>query len=56
MYVFFEVLKEKYEIILEFEDVIGFLIFIRFDCLLDDVVEYLFELNKRINLWVEFGF
>ncbi|MDU6983004.1 MAG: TIGR01212 family radical SAM protein [Terrisporobacter othiniensis] len=50
-----EVLKEKYETILEQEDVVGLSISTRPDCLEDDVVEYLSELNKRTNLWVELG-
>lgn len=50
-----EVLKEKYETILELDDVIGLSISTRPDCLEDDVVEYLGQLNKRTNLWVELG-
>nr|WP_330369348.1 TIGR01212 family radical SAM protein [Clostridioides mangenotii] len=50
-----DVLKEKYETILELDDVIGLSISTRPDCLPDDVVEYLGELNKRTNLWVELG-
>ena len=50
-----EVLKEKYETILEQKDVVGLSISTRPDCLEDDVVEYLGELNKRTNLWVELG-
>lgn len=50
-----EVLKEKYETILEMDDVIGLSISTRPDCLEDDVVEYLGELNERTNLWVELG-
>ena len=50
-----DVLKEKYETILEQEDVVGLSISTRPDCLEDDVVEYLSELNERTNLWVELG-
>lgn len=50
-----EVLKEKYETILELDDVIGLSISTRPDCLEDDVVEYMGQLNKRTNLWVELG-
>lgn len=50
-----EVLKEKYETILELDDVIGLSISTRPDCLPDDVVDYLDELNQRTNLWVELG-
>ena len=50
-----EVLKEKYETILAQEDVVGLSISTRPDCLEDDVVEYLGELNERTNLWVELG-
>ena len=50
-----EVLKEKYETILALDDVIGLSISTRPDCLEDDVVEYLGELNERTNLWVELG-
>ena len=50
-----EVLKEKYETILEQQDVVGLSISTRPDCLEDDVVEYLGELNERTNLWVELG-
>ncbi|MEF9992547.1 MAG: TIGR01212 family radical SAM protein [Romboutsia sp.] len=50
-----EVLKEKYETILELDDVIGLSISTRPDCLPDDVVDYLAQLNERTNLWVELG-
>ena len=49
------VLKEKYETILKLDDVIGLSISTRPDCLPDDVLEYLSELNKKTNLWVELG-
>jgi radical SAM protein (TIGR01212 family) len=50
-----EELRDKYEAILEQEDVIGLSIATRPDCLPDDVVEYLAELNERTYLWVELG-
>lgn len=50
-----EVLREKYETILGMNDVIGLSVSTRPDCLEDDVVEYLSELNERTNLWVELG-
>ncbi len=48
-------LRQKYEIILEQEGVVGLSIATRPDCLPDDVVEYLAELNERTYLWVELG-
>ncbi|MCR6107666.1 TIGR01212 family radical SAM protein [Salipaludibacillus agaradhaerens] len=50
-----EELRDMYEVILEQEDVIGLSIATRPDCLPDDVVAYLAELNKRTYLWVELG-
>ncbi|NRG47143.1 TIGR01212 family radical SAM protein [Bacillus sp. CRN 9] len=50
-----EVLKEMYEQVLEQEGVIGLSIATRPDCLPDDVVDYLAELNERTYLWVELG-
>lgn len=49
------VLKEKYEAALAQEGVVGLSIATRPDCLPDDVVEYLAELNERTYLWVELG-
>lgn len=49
------VLKEKFEAALAQEGVIGLSIATRPDCLPDDVVEYLAELNERTYLWVELG-
>lgn len=49
------VLKEKYETILNLDDVVGLSISTRPDCIPDDVLEYLGELNKKTNLWVELG-
>lgn len=49
------VLKEKFEAALNCEGVMGLSIATRPDCLPDDVVEYLAELNERTFLWVELG-
>lgn len=49
------VLKERYEAALSEDNVVGLSIATRPDCLPDDVVEYLAELNKRTYLWVELG-
>jgi hypothetical protein len=48
-------LRDKFEVILEQEDVVGLSIATRPDCLPDDVLEYLGELNERTYLWVELG-
>lgn len=48
-------LKEKFEAALALEGVVGISIATRPDCLPDDVVEYLAELNERTFLWVELG-
>ncbi|QNF26570.1 TIGR01212 family radical SAM protein [Metabacillus elymi] len=50
-----EELREKYESVLGLNGVVGLSIATRPDCLPDDVVEYLAELNKRTYLWVELG-
>ncbi len=50
-----DVLKEKFEAALLEENVVGLSIATRADCLEDDVVEYLSELNKRTYLIVELG-
>jgi uncharacterized protein len=50
-----EVLREKYETVLRQEGVVGLSIATRPDCLPDDVVDYLAELNERTYLWVELG-
>lgn len=50
-----DVLKEKYEVALQQEGVVGLSIATRPDCLPDDIVEYLAELNERTYLWVELG-
>lgn len=48
-------LRACYETILEEENVVGLSIATRPDCLPDDVVDYLAELNERTSLWVELG-
>ncbi|MFP3125020.1 TIGR01212 family radical SAM protein [Ectobacillus funiculus] len=50
-----DVLKRTFEPILEEEGVVGLSIATRPDCLPDDVVEYLAELNERTYLWLELG-
>ncbi|MBY0222290.1 TIGR01212 family radical SAM protein [Mammaliicoccus sciuri] len=49
------VLKEKFEAALAQEGVVALSIATRPDCLPDDVVEYLAELNQRTYLWLELG-
>lgn len=49
------VLREYYEVILEQPGVVGLSIATRPDCLPDDVIEYLAELNERTYLWLELG-
>ena len=50
-----DVLREYYEVILAQEDVVGLSIATRPDCLPDDVIELLAELNEKTYLWVELG-
>ena len=50
-----ERLKSLYEPILKEKDVIGLAIATRADCLPDDVLDYLEDLNKRCYLTVELG-
>lgn len=50
-----EVLKDKYETILDQDGVVGLSISTRPDCIDDDILDYLAELNTRTNLWVELG-
>lgn len=50
-----EELKEKYELILKQDHVIGLSIGTRPDCIKDDVLDYLEELNHRTFLTVELG-
>ncbi|MBY9080872.1 TIGR01212 family radical SAM protein [Paenibacillus sp. HN-1] len=50
-----EELREYFEVILEQPGVVGLSIATRPDCLPDDVVDYLADLNRRTYLWVEMG-
>ena len=50
-----EVLREKYYQALEYPDVIGIAIATRPDCLSEEVLELLSELNQKTFLWVELG-
>ncbi len=50
-----KVLKEYFESILKQPGVVGLSIATRPDCLPDDVIEYLADLNRRTYLWVEMG-
>ncbi len=49
------VLKEKYEEVLKIPNVIGLDIATRSDCLNEEILDYLEELNKRTFLMVEIG-
>ena len=49
------VLKEKYESVLNIPNVIGLAIATRSDCLSQEILDYLSELNKRTFLTVEIG-
>lgn len=49
------ILKQKYEEALNINDVIGLNIATRPDCIEDDVLNYLCELNKKTNLTIEIG-
>ncbi len=48
-------LKEKYELILKQDNVIGLSIATRADCISDECLEYLSELNKKTFLTIELG-
>lgn len=50
-----EVLRERFEEAVNQPDVIGISIGTRPDCLPTDVVEYLAELNERMEVWIDLG-
>ena len=50
-----EVLRQKYEAALQIPDIKGIIVSTRPDCLPDEVLDYLSELNSRTYLTVELG-
>lgn len=54
-YASLDVLKAQYEEALSFPGVVGLAIATRPDCLEDDLLDYLEELNQRTHLWIELG-
>ena len=50
-----EIIKAKYEEALSFPGVVGIAIATRPDCLTDEILDYLSDLNKRTHIWVELG-
>lgn len=48
-------IRERFEQVISKEGVVGLSVATRPDCLPDDVVDYLAELNDRFYLWVELG-
>jgi len=51
----FETLKALYEKALSFPNVVGLSIGTRSDSITDETLEYLSELNKEKEIWIEFG-
>ena len=49
------ILKEKYETVLKIKNVIGLFIATRPDCITDECLDYLEDLNKRTYLTIELG-
>ena len=50
-----ETLKALYEKALSFDDVVGLSIGTRTDCITDEILDYLAELNRDKEIWVEYG-
>lgn len=48
-------LKALYEKALSFDDVIGLSIGTRTDCVTDEILDYLYELSKDKEIWIEYG-
>ena len=51
----FETLKALYEKALSFDNVVGLSVGTRSDSITDETLEYLAELNKTKEIWIEFG-
>ncbi len=51
----FETLKALYTKALSFDDVIGLSIGTRTDCMTDEILDFLEELSKEKEIWVEYG-
>lgn len=49
------ILKKKYEEALAFPNIVGLAIATRPDCLSDEIIHYLAELNQKTHLWIELG-
>lgn len=50
-----ETLRHRYEQVVNEEGVVGIMIATRPDCLPDETIDYLAELNQRYYMWVELG-
>jgi hypothetical protein len=50
-----EILKQKFEPIIKLPDVVGLSIATRSDCINDECLKYLADLNKRTHLTIELG-
>jgi len=54
-YAHFSTLKALYEKALSFDDVIGLSIGTRTDCVTDEILDFLVELSKQKEIWIEYG-
>jgi hypothetical protein len=51
----FETLKALYDKALSYDDVVGLSIGTRSDCVNDEILDYLVELSKTKEIWIEYG-
>lgn len=51
-----DILREKYDEALKQKDVVGLAIATRPDCLSEEVLDLLEEINKKVYVWIELGF